>query len=585
LKNRQIYNNKEFLPLIAASSLMQASSGKVDYRLSNNRLSDNISYASNDPHLYNYIGKRQYELSNHLGNVLTVVSDRKYARDIDQNDEVDYFEPDILLTYDYSPFGVILKERAFEKQIASDSSWIDTTYVINDKFNNPSLDGWSKLSGSTGITNSNNTLAITKSGGSNDVGVYKQFIAQECEHYYFSAFVDKGTCNPSSLIEITITDNMANPIYQNTLGSGNGTFTFDFVATSTGAYIITFERIGNNSNCTFYVDNIEVYYEEEMTLCTLSAYSKYRYGFNGMEKDDEVKGSGNSYDFGARMFDSRLGRWLSIDVLADKYPHQSPYNFVANSPLRYVDPTGKDIWIVGVVDGQKTRVKFEAGKPAPENSDPYIQDAFSALQNEIENGNEEIQTLSTNSDIDLTITNDKKYFSSQGSATYSSGAYNDSENNIEIEKQKGVKYGVVAWDNTAGFLSLYIDESSKKPMIFPDDQSQYFAPQDILDHELGHAYSDLVEEWLDKEGNPTGSSANEVRSAMPSTNKKRFSSREEEHNVKKTDNNRGKIRTTDKGGVGYKASSVRDDTPKYDSGNEMKGVKVMKGTVQEYKDN
>ena len=34
----------------------------------------------------------------------------------------------------------------------------------------------------------------------------------------------------------------------------------------------------------------------------------YRYGFNGMEKDSELKGSGNSYDFGARMSDSRLGR-------------------------------------------------------------------------------------------------------------------------------------------------------------------------------------------------------------------------------------------------------------------------------------
>lgn len=32
----------------------------------------------------------------------------------------------------------------------------------------------------------------------------------------------------------------------------------------------------------------------------------YRYGFNGMEKDDEVKGSGNSYDFGARIYDRVL---------------------------------------------------------------------------------------------------------------------------------------------------------------------------------------------------------------------------------------------------------------------------------------
>ena len=46
----------------------------------------------------------------------------------------------------------------------------------------------------------------------------------------------------------------------------------------------------------------------------------YRYGFNGMEKDDEIKGDGNSYDFGARMLDQRLGRWLSIDSKFKSFP-------------------------------------------------------------------------------------------------------------------------------------------------------------------------------------------------------------------------------------------------------------------------
>ena len=41
----------------------------------------------------------------------------------------------------------------------------------------------------------------------------------------------------------------------------------------------------------------------------------YRFGFNGMEKDDEVKGSGNQYDYGFRIYDPRLGRFLSVDPL------------------------------------------------------------------------------------------------------------------------------------------------------------------------------------------------------------------------------------------------------------------------------
>ena len=63
--------------------------------------------------------------------------------------------------------------------------------------------------------------------------------------------------------------------------------------------------------------------------------SSYRYGYNNMEKDDEIKGSGNSLDFGARIYDSRLGRWLACDALFQKYPFISPYNANQNSPILF----------------------------------------------------------------------------------------------------------------------------------------------------------------------------------------------------------------------------------------------------------
>ncbi len=82
----------------------------------------------------------------------------------------------------------------------------------------------------------------------------------------------------------------------------------------------------------------------------------YRYGFNGMEKDDEVKGGGNSYDFGARMYDARVGRFLSLDALLSKYPSFSPYSFAANSPISFVDHAGDSIYLVinGVAYNVKT---------------------------------------------------------------------------------------------------------------------------------------------------------------------------------------------------------------------------------------
>ena len=72
-----------------------------------------------------------------------------------------------------------------------------------------------------------------------------------------------------------------------------------------------------------------------------TVFSDYPYGFNGMEKDDEVKGSGNSYDFGARIYDPRVGRWFKTDVQESASPSWTPYRFGFNNPVRFSDPNGE----------------------------------------------------------------------------------------------------------------------------------------------------------------------------------------------------------------------------------------------------
>ena len=59
-----------------------------------------------------------------------------------------------------------------------------------------------------------------------------------------------------------------------------------------------------------------------------------------MEKDNEVKGTGNSLDFGARIYDSRIGRWLSLDRYLNVYPGYTPYGFALNSPIQAYDGDG-----------------------------------------------------------------------------------------------------------------------------------------------------------------------------------------------------------------------------------------------------
>jgi len=71
----------------------------------------------------------------------------------------------------------------------------------------------------------------------------------------------------------------------------------------------------------------------------------YRYGFNGKENDNDVKGAGNQQDYGMRIYDPRLGRFLSVDPVANQYPELSTYQFATNTPIQAVDLDGLEAWI------------------------------------------------------------------------------------------------------------------------------------------------------------------------------------------------------------------------------------------------
>ena len=59
------------------------------------------------------------------------------------------------------------------------------------------------------------------------------------------------------------------------------------------------------------------------------------------------------YDFSARMYDPALGRFLSVDPMAESYRHLSPYAYCAGNPVVYVDKDGQVIGrvVVGAVVG------------------------------------------------------------------------------------------------------------------------------------------------------------------------------------------------------------------------------------------
>ena len=68
--------------------------------------------------------------------------------------------------------------------------------------------------------------------------------------------------------------------------------------------------------------------------------NKYRFGFNGMEMDDEVSGTGNIYDYGFRIYNPRTAKFLSVDPLTKDYPMLTPYQYASNNPIMNIDIDG-----------------------------------------------------------------------------------------------------------------------------------------------------------------------------------------------------------------------------------------------------
>jgi len=187
--------------------------------------------------------------------------------------------------------------------------------------------------------------------------------------------------------------------------------------------------------------------------------STYAFGFNGMRKDDEIHGAtGTSYDFGARLYDPRVGRWWSIDPLAGKYAFASPYCFALANPILFIDYDGRDI----VITHNGESFTFSAQNTAYTGNNDFIQQTVSALNHLI--------TYEGISDAQHKIVTELA-------------------NNSSIE----VQVAYVAIDQHPSGAGA-AEWNPKQGTYVRDSQTGEIAPQSpagTLLHELGHKYDEL----------------------------------------------------------------------------------------------
>jgi RHS repeat-associated protein len=97
-----------------------------------------------------------------------------------------------------------------------------------------------------------------------------------------------------------------------------------------------------------------------------SGSQPYRFSFQGQEKDDEIKGQGNSLNYEYRMHDPRIGRFFAVDPLAAKYPYNSPYAFSENRVIDGIELEGLEY-----VDVDNTGMSPESIQSSKNSDDTY----------------------------------------------------------------------------------------------------------------------------------------------------------------------------------------------------------------------
>lgn len=205
----------------------------------------------------------------------------------------------------------------------------------------------------------------------------------------------------------------------------------------------------------------------------------YRFGFNGKENDNETYGTGNALDFGSRIYDPRVGRWLSTDPLQSKYAGLNPYNYCANNPLYFIDPDGKDIKIwYQDTDGKTKPYDYKPGIEPSVKNDFLLQVHQACVYNMKTNIGKTVWKAVDESPKILHI------YLNQAAEPTDEKANRFVPYNVPSRESSDTDLGKLYWDPDPR-LKVFGGEKEGTDGKFPIG---YQSPSTALFHEMGHVY-------------------------------------------------------------------------------------------------
>jgi len=183
------------------------------------------------------------------------------------------------------------------------------------------------------------------------------------------------------------------------------------------------------------------------------ANNPFKYAFNNKELQDEL--NLNLYDYGARNYDPALGRFFNLDRLTEKYEAISPYGYVANNPVRFIDINGEWIYIWDNEGEERKKYRYENGKTQQQVDGKWVTiDETVELSDYVVNIVAGLNELERSGNTGFSVVN---FFSNDENNVFFGGTGNVnkfySSNRIEVNKK--FKGGIVPVEGNKAYRSPF----------------------------------------------------------------------------------------------------------------------------------